>query len=145
MEKNQAAVQKETSDSNSVTPTGIPGSISSSMITNTPRHLNNPATSQVNLLHTSKETFQASNRTSSAFCPPIPLSNLFQVLDIDSDGQPVDEDNNNTHDVLQAVNEEKDDHAEPFIQKPTFLAPEQEKTLLDQLEKIKKGLRPYTN
>ena len=74
LEKKQATVQKETSDSNSVILTGIPGSITSNIITDPHRHLNNPATSQVNLLHTSKETFQASNRTSSAFCPPIPLS-----------------------------------------------------------------------
>ena len=139
LEKNQAAVQKETSDSNSVTPTGIPGSISSSMITNTPRHLNNPATSQVDLLHTSKETFQVSNRTSSAYSQPIPLSNLFQVLDTYSDGEQVDEDNNNPHADLQAVIEEKDAHAEPSIRKPKFMAPEQEKAFLDQFEKILKG------
>ena len=60
-------------------------------------------------------------------------------MDTDSDSQPVDEDNNNPHDVRQAVFEEKDDHTEPSIRKPKFMTQEQEKAFLDQLEKILKG------
>ena len=72
------------------------------------------------------------------------MSNLFQVLDSESDTnieneyQEVDEDNNNTNDVIEAaeVDEEKDDSGEPKIRKPNFMPPEQEQALLDQLKKF---------
>ena len=62
------------------------------------------------------------------------MSNLFQVLDydayIENDYQKVDEDNNNSNDVLEAVavelDEEKDDPDDPKSRKSILILPEQD-------------------
>jgi hypothetical protein len=129
------------SSCNSVTPPYFPCSITSNMVSSSPTHLNNPATSQDSLLHssqsfnlkTSPTSFQASsNWTSHPSSQAIPVSNVFQALETDSDtpyGEDDQEDyevNNNSNDNLEAVGakvrEEKDEPEESVDRKPKELS-----------------------